>query len=226
MTAFPAKPLATIVRKDMTTKKYADFIKKQTRSVDNVSTEPIFGEYIIHMNGKRIGVLYQNQCYLLLTDKGRELLPDVQVCCPYKNPSGEKDFIQIENTDNGELLSLLFKETYNELYAWQDLMSDFSYHFEVNRNYIEHIERLYDDLVILLSYCWENGFLKNQPIDTKGRIIKLVFHWNDLTPLGEKFYLRFVNKFFSYTDRSNKTPTEKLINKWLNEIKEVANNAG
>ena len=30
--------LATIKRNDMTTKKYADFIKKQTRSVENVST--------------------------------------------------------------------------------------------------------------------------------------------------------------------------------------------
>ena len=42
----------------MTTKKYADFIEKQTRSVENVSTEPIFGEYILQINGKKIGVLY------------------------------------------------------------------------------------------------------------------------------------------------------------------------
>ena len=50
----------------MTTKKYADFIEKQTRSVENVSTEPIFGEYILQINGKKIGVLYQNQCYIFL----------------------------------------------------------------------------------------------------------------------------------------------------------------
>lgn len=53
----------------MTTKKYADFIEKQTRSVENVSTEPIFGEYILQINGKKIGVLYQNQCYIFLTNK-------------------------------------------------------------------------------------------------------------------------------------------------------------
>lgn len=210
----------------MTTKKYADFIEKQTRNVTNISTEPIFGEYIIRVNGKKIGILYQNQCYLLLTGKGKELLPNADICRPYKNSPGEKDFILVDNTNDADLLCTLFEMTYKELYAQQELMNDFSNLFAVNRNYIEHIERLYDDLAILLSNCWENGFLKNRPIDTKGRIIKLEFRRNDLTSAGEKFYLRFVNKFFSYTDRTNKTPTDKLINKWLNEINEVANNAG
>ena len=210
----------------MTTKKYADFIEKQTRNVTNISTEPIFGEYIIRVNGKKIGVLYQNQCYLLLTGKGKELLPNADICRPYKNSPGEKDFILIDNTKDADLLCTLFEMTYKELYAQQELMNDFSNLFAVNRNYIEHIEQLYDDLAILLSNCWEKGFLKNRPIDTKGRIIKLEFRRNDLTSAGEKFYLRFVNKFFSYTDRANKTPTDKLINKWLNEINEVANNAG
>ena len=71
----------------MTTKKYADFIEKQTRSIINVSAEPIFGEYILRINGKKIGVLYQNQCYLFLTDKGKELLPDAEVCRPCKDVS-------------------------------------------------------------------------------------------------------------------------------------------
>ena len=203
----------------MTTKKYADYIKKQARSVDNVSMEPIFGEFIIRMNGKKIGVLYQNQCYILLTDKGKELLPDANICRPYENSPGEKDFILVNNTEDADLLCALFKMTYKVLHAQRELMDDFSYHFTVNRLYMEHIERLYDEFVILLSCCWENGFLKNRPLDSKGRIIKLEFRRNDLTPSGENFYLPFVNKFFSYTDRTNKTPTDKLINKWLNEVK-------
>lgn len=101
----------------MTTKKYADFIEKQTRSVDNVSTEPIFGEYIIRVSGKKIGVLYQSQCYLLLTDKGKELLPNANTCRPYRNSPGEKDFILVEDTENKDLLCALFEVTYKELYA-------------------------------------------------------------------------------------------------------------
>ncbi|MFK2086569.1 hypothetical protein ACIXFK_17575 [Bacteroides fragilis] len=203
----------------MTTKKYANYIEKQTRAIYNVMLEPIFDEFIIHLNGKKIGVLYQNQCYLLLTNKAKELLPDAPICRPYKNLPGEKDFILVENTDDEGLLSKLFKETYNELHSWQDLMCDFSYIFTVNRLYMEHIERLYDEFVVLLSSCWDNGLLKNRPIDTKGRIIKLEFCRNDLTPDGEKFFMPFVTKFFSYTDRTAKTPSEKLITKWLNEVK-------
>ena len=53
----------------MTTKKFADFIEKQARSILNVSAEPIFGEYILTRNGKKIGVLNQNQCIFFLPTK-------------------------------------------------------------------------------------------------------------------------------------------------------------
>lgn len=203
----------------MTTKKYADYIAKQTRAIYNIMLEPIFGEFIIHLNGKKIGVLYQNQCYILLTDKGIELLPDAKICRPYKSPPGEQDFILVEDTDNKELLCSLFKTTYNRLYAWQDLLYDFSYIFTVNRLYMEHIERAYDDFVVLLSCCWENGFLKECPIDTKGRILKLEFIRRDLTAEGEEYFVPFCQKFISYTDRTQKIPSDKLINKWLYEVR-------
>lgn len=67
---------------------------------------------------------------------------------------------------------------------------------------MEHIERLYDEFVVLLSFCWDNGFLKNRPVDTKGRIIKLEFRRNDLTPDGEKSFESFFgNSFHIQTGR-------------------------
>ena len=203
----------------MTTKKFADFIQKQTRSIINVSCEPIFGEYILQINGKKIGVLYQNQCYLFLTDKAKELLPDAKVCRPYKNPAGEADFILVEDTTNQELLCSLFKATYDKFYAWQDLFYDFSCIFSFNKGFMNDIERAYDDFVVLLSSSWENGFLKERPIDTKGRIIKFEFIRRDLTPEGEKYFFPFSQKFILYTDRTLKTPSEKIIKKWLDEVR-------
>ena len=203
----------------MTTKKYADFIEKQTRSIINVSAEPIFGEYILRINGKKIGVLYQNQCYLFLTVKGKELLPDAKICRPYKNPPGEKDFILVEDTANKELLCSLFKATYEDLYAEKDLIYDFSSIFSFNSGFTDDIERAYDDFVVLLSYSWENGFLKERPTDTKRRIIKFEFLRRDLTDEGKKYFFSFGQKFISYTDRTQKTPSEKLMSKWLNEVK-------
>lgn len=205
--------------KDMTTKKFADFIEKQARSILNVSAEPIFGEYILTRNGKKIGVLYQNQCYLFLTDKAKELLPDAKVCRPYKYPPGEPDFILVEDTTNQELLCSLFKATYDKFYAWQDLFYDFSGIFSFNKGFMNDIERLYNNFVVLLSSSWENGFLKVRPIDTKGRIIKLEFRRRDLTPEGEKYFFPFSHKFILYTDRTLKTPSEKLIKKWLDEVR-------
>lgn len=81
------------------------------------------------------------------------------------------------------------------------------------------IERAYDDFVVLLSSSWENGFLKERPIDTKGRIIKFEFRRRDLTPEGEKYFFPFSQKFILYTDRTLKTPSEKIIKKWLDEVR-------
>ena len=42
----------------MTTKKYADFIHKQTKGVYNIMVEQMFSDYVLYKDGKRIGVLY------------------------------------------------------------------------------------------------------------------------------------------------------------------------
>ncbi len=41
----------------------------------------------------------------------------------------------------------------------------------------------------------------------------------DLTPEGEKYFFPFSHKFILYTDRTSKTPSEKLIKKWLDEVR-------
>ena len=161
----------------------------------------------------RINVIF------FLTDKAKELLPDAKVCRPYKNPAGEADFILVEDTTNQELLCSLFKATYDKFYAWQDLFYDFSCIFSFNKGFMNDIERAYDDFVVLLSSSWENGFLKEPPIDTKGRIIKFEFRRRDLTPEGEKYFFPFSQKFILYTDRTLKTPSEKIIKKWLDEVR-------
>ena len=73
------------------------------------------------------------------------------------------------------------------------------------------IERAYDDFVVLLSSSWENGFLKERPIDTKGRIIKFEFRRRDLTPEGEKYFFPFSQKFILYTDRTLRSCFEFIV---------------
>ena len=49
----------------MTTKKFAQYMEKQCKGINNFSLEAIFEEYIVLVSGKRIGVLYQEKFYVL-----------------------------------------------------------------------------------------------------------------------------------------------------------------
>ena len=45
----------------MTTKKFAQYMEKQCKGINNFLLEAIFEEYIVLVSGKRIGVLYQEK---------------------------------------------------------------------------------------------------------------------------------------------------------------------
>jgi len=62
----------------MTTKKFANQFEKQCKTIINISPEPIFNEYIVNQNGKRIGVLFDNKFYLLSTENLKKMLPKQQ----------------------------------------------------------------------------------------------------------------------------------------------------
>ena len=52
----------------MTTKKFANYLKKQCKGIENVSFEPIFNEYIIERNGKRV-IIFTLLFYVFVTKK-------------------------------------------------------------------------------------------------------------------------------------------------------------
>ena len=203
----------------MTTKKFADYIQKQSKNAYNVMLEPCFGEYLVYQHGKRIGALYENQLFLTVTDKGKSLVPDCKISMPYKSVAAAKEMILVEDAENSELLAQLINATFNELYGWEDLVADFAYIFTVNCLYLDYIERYYDEFVILLEFCYKNNLLKERPVDTKGRILHLKFINNDLTAEGLQSFRYIVDKFLAYSDRTQKTPAEKMMLKWLEEAK-------
>ena len=49
----------------MTTKKFAKYLEKQCKEIINFSLEPLFGEYVVLVSGKRVGVIYQEKLYVL-----------------------------------------------------------------------------------------------------------------------------------------------------------------
>ena len=55
----------------MTTKKFANHLEKQSKGSYNISLEPLFGEYLVKKNGRRIGVVFENCLYLTQTDEAK-----------------------------------------------------------------------------------------------------------------------------------------------------------
>ena len=75
--------------------------------------------------------------------------------------------------------------------------------------------------MVVLEFCHKNNLLKNRPVDSNGRILHLKFINNDLTTDGVKYFRYIVDKSLVYSDKNQKTPDEKLMIKWLDEVKKL-----
>lgn len=196
--------------KKMTTKKYADFIYKQTKGVYNIMIEQMFSDYVLYKDGKRIGVLYDNKLLLVSTENLNKLFP---------NAVQEKSFdwgyyklIYIEDTEDKELLEKAIRTTYDDLYFQKDFVIDISYLFKVNKNYSGTIEKIYDLHITFLRFCYDKGLLKINPIDKQGRILHMRFLNNDLTENGTKIFNELHHKWLIYTDKNDGNTSERIGN--------------
>lgn len=61
-----------------TSKEYADFIREKFSRLDVVSIKPMMGEYVIHMAGKVLGFIGDEQLLLEPGPTIDRLLPDVE----------------------------------------------------------------------------------------------------------------------------------------------------
>lgn len=200
----------------MTTKKFANQFEKQCRAIINISPEPIFGEYIVNQNGKRIGVLFNNKFYLLSTENLKKLLPN----SVEENPFGWAYYrlILIENIEDIEFLKQAITTVYNDLYFLKAYVCDISYHFVVNRNYPDHIMKCYELFVIFLRFCYEKGLLKRNPLDKQNRILYMNYSNNDLTEKGQGIFNDLIDDWLTYTDRTNNIGNMKMLEKYYSKI--------
>ena len=60
----------------MTTKKYADDFYKKTKNIRNIMVEKMFSDYVLYRNGKRIGVLFDNNLLLVSTENLKKIFPN------------------------------------------------------------------------------------------------------------------------------------------------------
>ena len=95
-----------------TSKEYLDFILDQLSGLDGITVKQMMGEYIIYHNGKISAYLCDNRLLVKPVPSAIKMLPDAKMEPPY---DGAKDMLLVENVDDRDFLTELFKAVYDEL---------------------------------------------------------------------------------------------------------------
>ena len=95
-----------------TNKEYLNFILDQLSGLDSITAKQMMGEYIIYHNGKISAYLCDNRLLVKPVQSAVKMLPDAKMEPPY---DGAKDMLLVENVDDRDFLTELFKAMYDEL---------------------------------------------------------------------------------------------------------------
>lgn len=96
------------------TKEFVNYILEQLSGLEDVSSRPMMGEYVLYYRGKVIGDICSNQLYLKPVEAAARLLPQAVFAPPYQ---GAKEMLLVEETDDRELLARVVEEMYGQLPA-------------------------------------------------------------------------------------------------------------
>ena len=95
-------------------KGYLDFIMEQLSLVDGVTYRAMMGEYIIYVQGKIVGGIYDDRFLVKPTASARSMMPDATLELPYE---GAKEMLLVDNVDDREFLAELINAMLPELPA-------------------------------------------------------------------------------------------------------------
>ena len=95
-------------------KEYLDFILEQLSGLEKITFKPMMGEYILYMNGKIFGGIYDDRFLVKPTKSAMDMMPEADRELPYE---GGKEMLLVENVDNREFLQELLTAMYEELPA-------------------------------------------------------------------------------------------------------------
>ena len=87
-------------------KEYLDFIMEQASSLGNVTYRAMMGEYILYVDGKIVGGIYDDRLLIKPTDAALRLMPSAVSEKPYE---GAKEMLLAEDVDDREFLCALLE---------------------------------------------------------------------------------------------------------------------
>ena len=91
-------------------KEYLGFILEQLQELDGVTFRPMMGEYIIYLNGKIVGGIYDDRFLVKTTPSSEKMLSQREI--PY---DGAKEMFLVDNVDDKQFLKTLLEAMFPEL---------------------------------------------------------------------------------------------------------------
>lgn len=95
-------------------KEYLAYILEQLSGLENIRYRAMMGEYILYYREKVVGGIYDDRFLIKNVTSARESMPDASFEKPYE---GAKEMLLVENVEDKEFLTNLFKAIYDELPA-------------------------------------------------------------------------------------------------------------
>ena len=91
-------------------KEYRDYILEQLDLLDNITSRPMMGEYLLYYNGLLFGGIYDNRLLVKIVESNNKY--NMPESIPYE---GAKPMYLIEDVDNKEILKDIVIDTFNDL---------------------------------------------------------------------------------------------------------------
>ncbi len=95
-------------------KEYLDFILEQLSELEEITYRAMMGEYILYYRGKIVGGIYDDRLLVKPVKSAVMLMSEATYELPYE---GAKEMLLVDDVDNKEFLTKLFRSMYEELPA-------------------------------------------------------------------------------------------------------------
>ena len=95
-------------------KSYLDFILDQLSGLDGVSWRAMMGEYILYVNGKIVGGIYDDRFLVKAVKSAESLMPNAPRERPY---DGAREMLLVVDVENRDFLERLLTAMEEELPA-------------------------------------------------------------------------------------------------------------
>lgn len=93
-------------------KEYLTFVLEQLSGLEEVSCRGMMGEYILYVQGKAVGGIYDNRLLIKPTQAAERMMPAAPRARPYP---GARELLVVEEADDSAFLQDLLRAVSQEL---------------------------------------------------------------------------------------------------------------